>query len=75
MAMTKTKIRKTSRRCRATPGRLRPHCYAIRKDLDPGRYPTIGALKAAIANGTFDRSAGAQTQAEVDAMNKDTMLA
>ena len=75
MAMTRTKIRKTTRRCRATPARLRPHCYAIRKDLDPGRYPTIEALKAAIANGTFDRSAGAQNQAEVDAMNKDTMLA
>ena len=75
MAMTKAKIRKTSRRCRATPARVRPHCYAIRKDLDPGRYPTIGALKAAIANGTFDRSAGAQNQAEVDAMNKDTILA
>ena len=74
MAMTRTKIRKTSRRCRATPARLRPHCYAIRKDLDPGRYPTIGALKAATANGTFDRAAGAQTQAEVEAMNKDTIL-
>ena len=74
MAMTKTKIRKTSRRCRATPARLRPHCYAIRKDLDPGRYPTIEALKAAIANGTFDRSAGAQNQAEVHAMLEDCLV-
>jgi len=72
-----TKVR-SSRKCRtvrATPARLRPHCIAIRKDLDPGMYPTVEDLKAAIANGTFNRAAGAQNQAEVDAMNKDTMLA
>ena len=74
MAMTRTKIRKTGHRCQATPARLRPHCYAIRKDLDPGRYPTIEALKAAIANGTFDRAAGAQTQAEVHAMLEDCLV-
>jgi len=62
------------RAVRATPARLRPHCMAIRKDLDPGRYSTIEALKAAIANGTFDRNAGVRNQAEVDAMNKDVML-
>lgn len=75
MATARTKTGQTGRRCRATPARLRPHCYAIRKDLDPGMYPTIEALKAAIANGTFNRAAGAKNQAEVEAMNKDTMLA
>ena len=74
MAMARTKIRKTGRRCQATPARLRPHCYAIRKDLDPGRYPTIEALKTAIANGTFNRSAGAQTQEEVHAMLEDCLV-
>ncbi len=72
--MAKVKISEPSYKCRATPVRLRPHCYAIRKDLDPSLYPTIEALKAAIANGTFKRSAGAQNQAEVNAMNKDTLL-
>jgi len=63
------------RTVRATPARLRPHCMAIRKDLDPGRYHTIEDLKSAIANGTFDRNAGALNQSEVDAMNKDVMFA
>jgi len=38
-------------------------------------YPTVEALKAAIANGTFNRAAGAQNQAEFDAMNNDALLA
>ena len=63
--------RKSSRR---TPAKLRPHCYAVRKDLDPCKYATIEDLKRAIADGTFDRNAGACTQEEVLAMNKDLAL-
>ncbi len=72
--MAKANMRRPNCKSRATPARLRPHCYAIRKDLDPGRYPTIDDLKAAIADGTFKRSAGARNQVEVEAMNKDTLL-
>ena len=74
MAMTRTKIRKTTRRCRATPARLRPHCYAIRKDLDPGLYATDRDLDEALATGTYKVGCGCKTAAEVHAMLEDCLI-
>ena len=74
MTKTKTKIRKTSRRCRATPARLRPHCYAIRKDLDPGLYATDRDLDKALATGTYKVGCGCKTAAEVHAMLEDCLV-
>ena len=67
-------MRELIRRARSTPVRKRPNCVAIRADLDPFKYPTIEALKAAIASGTFKRECGAMSQCEVEAMNKDCMI-
>jgi len=63
-----------SRTLRATPARLRPHCIAIRKDLDPGRYATDKALDAALANGTYKVGCGCRTAAEVHAMLEDCLV-
>jgi len=75
MMATQVSNLRQCRTVRATPARLRPHGVAIRKGLAWGMYPTVDALKAAIARGAFNRAAGAQNQAEVDGMNKDAMLA
>ena len=74
MATARTKKGQTSRRCRATSARLRPHCYAIRKDLDPGLYATDEALDTALANGTYKVGCGCRTAAEVHAMLEDCLV-
>jgi len=63
-----------SRTPRATPARLRPHCIAIRKDLDPGRYATDKELDIALANGTYKVGSGCKTAAEVHAMLEDCLV-
>ena len=64
----------TRRRNRHTAARKRPHCVVIRRDLDPFLYPTVEALKAAIADGTFRRECGAMSVREVEAANKDCLI-
>lgn len=72
--MENVKMSRVVRKCRATPARLRPHCYAIRKDLDPGLYPTDKALDKALATGTYKVGCGCRTPEEVHAMLEDCLV-
>lgn len=74
MATARAKMGQKNRRVRATPARLRPHCYAIRKDLDPGRYATDQELDRALAAGTYKVGCGCRTAAEVHAMLEDCLV-
>jgi len=71
---TQVRDSRKGRAARATPARLRPHCMAIRKDLDPGCYATDKALDAALANGTYKAGCGCRTAAEVHAMLEDCLV-
>ena len=67
-------IERKAPRLRHTPKRLRPHCAAIRTDLDPWFYPTLEAFEEAIANGTLHREYGCRNKAESEAAAKDSLI-
>ena len=71
--MQATLERKTPR-LRHTPKSRRPHCVAMRPDLDPWFYPTLEAFEAAIADGTLHREYGCQNKAESEAAAKDSLI-
>lgn len=74
MDSVKVKRRAGAARIRHTPRNRRPHCVAIRPDLDPWYYPTLEAFEAAVRDGTVRTEFGCRDREESVAAAADDLL-